>query len=154
MDSIILVGFLLTQNIVILWFCQNMQIVSSLPLLCMQRSGGKNVLLRSMGLWGVNKTAQQTGSSATQCSAQVLLCQVGSGWLWKAIGNSQEKISQMAERESLNYLAAFWTPLESTDGHENNLLFSNTSEVLKMSEKKSAGGVWASRHNCKWCQNV
>lgn len=26
--------------------------------------------------------------------------------------------------------------MESTDGYENHLLFSNTSEVLKMSEKK------------------
>lgn len=55
-------------------------------------------------------------------------------------GKLPGKKSPKQLKKSLNYLAAFWTPLESTDVHERHLLFSNTSEVLKMSEK-SAGGV-------------
>lgn len=59
---------------------------------------------------------------------------------WLAVLSNRKstgkKSHKWLEKKSLNYLAAFWTPLESTDGYENHLLFSNTSEVLKMSGKK------------------
>lgn len=47
-----------------------------------------------------------------------------------------KKSPKWLKKKSLRYLSAFWTPLENTNGYENHSLFSNTSEVLKMSEKK------------------
>lgn len=84
-------------------------------------------------LWGVNRAVQWAASSpATALGSDI--CATGCQWL-AALCNRKlsGETSQMAEK---NYLAAFWTfCLECAGVHEHHLLFSNTSEVLRMSEE-------------------